>query len=94
MNNKYYCSFCNQLLPTTPIDYFKECINHPVIVHFYNSITILQNNDYYVYLRDDLTDIYFKEPSKLIISIPKTISITPESFDSTIQKLLSMKVFL
>tara|TARA_B110000503_G_scaffold25959_1_gene40957 strand:- start:84 stop:368 length:285 start_codon:yes stop_codon:yes gene_type:complete len=94
MNYKIYCSFCNQLLPTPSIDSFKECKNHPVIVHFYNSITILQNNDYYAYLRHDLTEISSKEPSKLIISIPETIPITPESFDSTIQKLLSLKAFL
>lgn len=101
MNYKYYCSFCNQLLPTLSIDSFKECKNHPVIVQFYNSTVILQNNEYSITLSPNLTELYSKKsedflpknPAGLIISIPVTIPVTPESFDSTIQKLLRLKVF-
>lgn len=94
MNHKLFCSFCDRLLSIKDSFSFKECKNHQIIVHFFNCITILQNNDYSITLSPNLIELYSKETSKLILSIPNTIYITPESFDSTIQKLLSMKAFL
>jgi hypothetical protein len=99
MNN--YCCFCNKLLPYVDIyNIFKVCNNHCVIVQFFlqangsPAVTILENDDYVLILRCNLTELFSKKISRVILSIPEIITVTPELFDSTIQKLLRLKAFL
>ena len=96
-----YCCFCNKLLPYIDIvNIFKECNNHCVIVQFFlqangsPAVTLLENDDYVIILRFNLTELFSKKISTVIFSIPETIAVTPESLNSTIQKLLNLKAFL
>tara|TARA_R110000868_G_scaffold67046_4_gene199236 strand:- start:913 stop:1218 length:306 start_codon:yes stop_codon:yes gene_type:complete len=98
-----YCCFCNKLLPYIDVgNVFKECKNHPVIVQFLffsqannsTSVTLLENDDYVLILRCNLTELFSKKISTVIFSIPETIPVTPESLNSTIQKLFNLKAFL
>lgn len=83
-----------------PSNTFKVCNNHCVIVQFFlqvngsPAVTLLENDDYILILRFNLTELFSKKISTVIVSIPETIPVTPESLDSTIQKLLNLKVFL
>lgn len=96
-----YCRFCNKsLLCIGDYNFFRECNNHCIIVQFFlqsnNSVscTLLENDDYALILRCNLTELFSKKISRIIFSFPETIPITPESFDSTIQKLFHLKTFL
>lgn len=86
------CIFCNKQLSFSFYNSFTHCLNHSIKVKFYANAVEFQKDDYIILLRNNRTNLYLN--STLIISVPEKISVTPESFDSTIQKLLNLKAFL
>lgn len=101
------CPFCNKLLILPPFSFItshslipiNECFNHSIKVVFYSNIIELQNENYIAFIENNKINIYKKyinvsppeTNSTLILSITENIHIAPESFDSTIKKLLSLK---
>lgn len=95
------CPYCNHITTQhANVTGFKICNNHKVKVSFYPNLNwiffmdglhtiILYPNKTTLTLLDKTCNSY-----KEIISIPYIIDITPESFNSILDKLLKLKIFL
>ena len=91
------CPFCNKttsIINRSASFTYKECINHEMEVHFYPSIncTILQTKKYSISIYNDKTNLYTFNPGKMIKFTFK-INVTPDTFDSTVSKLLKLKAY-
>lgn len=90
------CPFCNKTTidqKSQPFD-CKECINHGMIVLFYLAIncTILQTDKYSMSIYNNKTNLYTFNSGKMILFKFK-VNVTPDTFDSTVSKLLKLKAY-
>lgn len=95
------CPYCNQVtIPDPNVTGFKICTNHEMKAAFYPSLnwTIFITKSYNITLHDNKTILSLYDgiynSYKTILSLPYRMDITPESFNSTLDKLLKLKMFL
>lgn len=93
------CPFCNLKTETFDNKFISYCFNHKVETIFYeltNSICFVMD-DYYLYIDDSYIILYIKFSEGKNITLPlisSNLLITPETAESVVEKILSLKAFL
>ena len=90
------CPFCNLLTVSKKIGliYLRQCINHEMAVYFYPAVncTIFETKKYSISIYDNSTHLYIYDlPS--MIDFKFKINVTPDTFNSTVSKLLKLKAY-
>lgn len=87
------CPFCNKTTVNVSIT-CKQCSNHEILVYFYPGLncTVLRSKEYSMTIYNYKTYLYILNPHQTIDFTFK-INVTPDTFDSTVSKLLKLKAY-
>jgi hypothetical protein len=89
------CNFCQKPLHWNPSHASGICFNHDDKIIFYTDLDLIEffTKEYILAHYPDRIVLISRLQLKIIIDIPMSISVTPDSLNSIINKIIKYNVF-